>query len=88
MEEVTMSCSRCKGCMIEDYLLDMEDSSGPMWLRAWRCMNCGNVFDNVLEHNRKTHEAKPLSITCDCDTSPTTGEVIHTTTEAMTRLVA
>ena len=26
--------------MVEDYLLDMEDSSGPMWVQAWRCMDC------------------------------------------------
>lgn len=52
-----MSCSRCSGCMIEDFLLDMEDSSGPMWLPAWRCMNCGNVAESVLERNRQTQGA-------------------------------
>ena len=50
-----MSCSRCNGCMVEDFLLDMEDSSGPMWLQAWRCMNCGNVEESVLQRNRETH---------------------------------
>ncbi len=52
-----MTCSRCDGCMVEDFLLDMEDSSGPMWLQANRCMNCGNVAEKVLEHNRHTHGA-------------------------------
>lgn len=52
-----MSCSRCNGCMVEDFLLDMEDSSGPMWLQAWRCMNCGNVTDSVLQRNRQTQVA-------------------------------
>lgn len=52
-----MSCSRCKGCMVEDFLLDMEDSSGPMWLQAWRCMNCGNVTESVLQRNRQAQEA-------------------------------
>lgn len=52
-----MSCSRCSGCMVEDFLLDMEDSSGPMWLHAWRCMNCGNVAESVLEQNRQTQGA-------------------------------
>ena len=82
-----MSCSRCQGCMIEDYLLDMEDASGPMWLKAWRCMNCGNVSDSVLEHNRQTHGAKPLSIS---NQPPlwVNGEVIHGSSEAMTRLAA
>ena len=53
-----MSCFRCNGCMVEDFLLDMEDSSGPMWLRAWRCMNCGNVSESVLQRNRQSQEAK------------------------------
>ena len=52
-----MTCSRCNGCMVEDFLLDMEDSSGPMWLQAKRCMNCGNVAEKVLEHNRQTQGA-------------------------------
>ncbi len=56
-----MSCSRCNGCMVEDFLLDMEDSSGPMWIQAWRCMNCGNVVDNVLQRNRQTQVAGVIS---------------------------
>lgn len=52
------SCSRCEGCMIEDFLLDMEDSSGPMWLKAWRCMNCGNIYERGLQQNRLTKEAQ------------------------------
>lgn len=52
-----MTCFRCNGCMVEDFLLDMEDSSGPMWLHAKRCMNCGNVAEKVLEHNRQTQGA-------------------------------
>ncbi len=81
-----MSCSRCKGCIVEDYLLDMEDSSSPMWLQAWRCMNCGNLFDSVLQHNRQTYGAKPPSITCG--DPAVTGEVVPLTSEAMTRLAA
>lgn len=82
-----MSCSRCKGCMIEDYLLDMEDSSGPMWLQAWRCMNCGNVFDSVLEHNRKTHGAKPFSNSNEPLRPDGTAHKLASS-EAPTRLVA
>ncbi|GEM_PF-986712 len=52
------NCSRCAGCMIEDFLLDMEDSSGPMWLKAWRCMNCGNIYERVLQQNRLAKEAQ------------------------------
>ena len=52
------NCSRCEGCMIEDFLLDMEDSSGPMWLKAWRCMNCGNIYERGLRQNRLAKEAQ------------------------------
>lgn len=58
-----MSCSRCNGCMVEDFLLDMEDSSGPMWLQAWRCMNCGNVADSVLQRNREIQVSCAISDT-------------------------
>ncbi len=81
-----MSCSRCNGCMIEDYLLDMEDSSGSMWLQAWRCMNCGNVFDSMLQHNRQTQGAKPLSTVSPA--LAVNGEAIPLGAEAMTRLAA
>ncbi len=86
MEEATMSCSRCNGHMIEDHLLDMEDSSGPMWLQAWRCMNCGNVFDHILHQNRLTHDAKlhPSSISA----TGMDGAVKHTSAAKLTRLVA
>lgn len=82
-----MRCSRCQGCMIEDYLLDMEDSSGPMWLQAWRCMNCGNVFDSVLQHNRQTHGAKPLSIGSETLSHPPV-EVFDTSAETIAHLAA
>lgn len=66
-----MTCFRCNGCMVEDFLLDMEDSSGPMWLQANRCMNCGNVAEKVLEHNRLTQGAalhpSPLAVTTPHD---------------------
>jgi hypothetical protein len=81
-----MRCSRCEGCMIEDFLLDMEDSSGPMWLQAWRCMNCGNLSDSVLEHNRQTHGTKSLSISTACALPMV--EVTSPQVETMTRLVA
>lgn len=73
-----MSCSRCNGCMVEDFLLDMEDSSGPMWLPAWRCMNCGNVAETLLERNRQAHGITAISNTSGGkrDTQPRSKENI------------
>ncbi len=81
-----MRCSRCEGCLIEDYLLDMEDSSGPMWLQAWRCMNCGNVVDSVLQHNRQTYGMTIPSITCGVPII--NDETALLASKSMTRLAA
>jgi len=78
-----MSCSRCNGCMVEDFLLDMEDSSGPMWLQAWRCMNCGNMSESVFERNRQTQGAKT---TCPAHSVKT--DVHFTNKEGMADLAA
>jgi hypothetical protein len=47
-----MTCMRCQGCMTEDHFLDLMESAESMWLVGWRCLNCGNVLDPVMERNR------------------------------------
>ena len=81
-----MSCSRCSGCMVEDFLLDMEDSSGPMWLKASRCMNCGNIVESMLQHNCQAHNAKLLAGTTDASSKNT--ETVSLGAEAMAHLAA
>lgn len=53
-----MSCSRCSGLMVNDNLMDFEGTSGHMWMRAMRCMNCGHVHDPVMEENRRAAQAR------------------------------
>ena len=48
-----MTCTRCHGCMAKDYFLDLMESAESMWLAGWRCLNCGNVLDPVMERNRR-----------------------------------
>jgi hypothetical protein len=48
-----MKCDRCEGLMIEDDFLDMEESFEGMWLRAWRCLNCGRALDPVILANQQ-----------------------------------
>jgi hypothetical protein len=38
--------------MIEDHCLDFEGTYGHTWAKAHRCMNCGNVYDSVIEQHR------------------------------------
>jgi hypothetical protein len=39
--------------MAKDYFLDLMESAESMWLAGWRCLNCGNVLDPVMERNRR-----------------------------------
>ncbi len=47
-----MNCSRCQGLMVSDHFLDFEGTIGHMWASGYRCMNCGNVHDPVIEQHR------------------------------------
>jgi len=47
-----MTCQRCHGLMVEDHLLDMEESYGRPWIRGWRCVSCGDVVDPVIKRRR------------------------------------
>jgi uncharacterized Zn finger protein len=47
-----MTCTRCQGCMAKDHFMDLLESSEDMWLTGWRCLNCGHVYDPVMERNR------------------------------------
>jgi hypothetical protein len=52
-----MTCRRCQGCMARDHFLDLQESGGEWWLEGWRCINCGHVYDPVVEKNRRLHAA-------------------------------
>ena len=47
-----MTCSRCHGLMVRERFLDFESTYGHMWANGYRCMNCGNVYDPVIEQHR------------------------------------
>ncbi|MDH4153735.1 MAG: hypothetical protein OEV01_08135 [Nitrospira sp.] len=56
-----MSCSRCQGLMVKEHFLDFDGTIGHMWAHGFRCMNCGNVHDPVIEQHRRTRP-EPLRI--------------------------
>ena len=58
-----MTCRRCQGCMARDHFLDLQESGGEWWMEGWRCINCGHVFDPVVEQNRRLHAAAMASAT-------------------------
>lgn len=49
-----MHCMRCHGLMMRDHFLDFDGTSGHLWACGWRCINCGHVYDAVIEQNRRT----------------------------------
>ncbi|THJ19173.1 MAG: hypothetical protein CAF42_000990 [Nitrospira sp. CG24B] len=55
-----MKCARCSGLLVEDHLLDMQESYVPMWMRGLRCVACGNIEDPLIHYNRMMHEARRI----------------------------
>lgn len=47
-----MTCTRCEGLMVSDSLIDIQESSQPMWTRGWRCVACGNIVDTLILKHR------------------------------------
>jgi secreted trypsin-like serine protease len=50
-----MPCHRCHRLMTVDSYIDMGSSRNPLWLRAWRCVNCGEVAEPGVFTNRAAH---------------------------------
>ena len=40
------------------HFYDFAGTQGFMWMKAWRCMNCGHAVDAVGEANRRLREKK------------------------------
>ena len=55
-----MECIRCRGLMVEDHFFDLEGTQGFMWMKGWRCMNCGRTADPLTAANRRLHQATVL----------------------------
>ena len=61
-EGYVMNCTRCQGLMTEDHFFDCEDTEGLMWMRGWRCVNCGHAVDPLIEANRRLQEMTVLAL--------------------------
>ena len=81
-----MECSRCEGLMVEDHFLDFEGGFREMWATSWRCLNCGHVYDAVVEQNRLARQEKVLMFS---SSEPDyQDEEVHLGSEAFPRLAA
>jgi len=52
-----MHCTRCDGLMVTDSLIDLLESSIPMWMKGWRCVSCGNIVDPIILKHRMIQQA-------------------------------
>jgi hypothetical protein len=52
-----MYCTRCRGVMAEEQFFDFEGTHEFMWMRGWRCMNCGHAENPLTEADRRLQEA-------------------------------
>lgn len=54
-----MTCTRCRGCMVDEWFTDIRDDSGQLKFPGWRCLNCGDVCDGVVMSHRADHQPGP-----------------------------
>jgi len=43
--------------MVGDSLIDIQESSIPMWMKGWRCVACGNIVDPLIQQHRMIQRA-------------------------------
>ena len=60
-----MSCSRCQGLMVKEHFLDFDGTIGHMWANGYRCMNCGNLHDPIIEEHQRTRPEPVLTVSTD-----------------------
>jgi hypothetical protein len=48
--------------MVADNLLDIQESSIPMWMKGWRCVSCGNIVDPLIQQHRMIQQAGALRL--------------------------
>lgn len=49
---VRQSCRRCGGYMDREMCIDLESDSGESTFWALRCVQCGDIIDEVILRNR------------------------------------
>lgn len=82
-----MNCSRCKGYMVQDHFLDFDGAYGEMWASSFRCVNCGHIYDAVVERNRAVQQQRVLAqqVSSEPDYQD---EEVHLGSESITRRAA
>ena len=48
-----MNCGRCAGLMKSIYWFDFNNETDQPIIDAWQCLNCGEIVDRLILHNRE-----------------------------------
>ncbi|MBK9308619.1 MAG: hypothetical protein IPM58_16410 [Nitrospira sp.] len=59
----SIRCTRCKGLMVLEPGVDALTSTGPAAMLLQRCVQCGEVIDQVILMNRRSQLGNDLSRT-------------------------
>lgn len=51
-------CTRCGGLMVADRYIDLLDDTGQLEFTADRCIQCGEVVDQIILRNRIASQAR------------------------------
>jgi hypothetical protein len=65
--------------MVADHLIDMLESSIPMWMKGWRCVACGNIVDPLIQRHRLIQQAGALRLLGTEKTLPRLRQVLKAT---------
>lgn len=51
------SCHRCGGLMVDEFCMDLLNSTGELDVKTLRCVQCGELVDPVILANRAVRQA-------------------------------
>lgn len=68
-------CARCGGWMVEERCMDIGESLGGYWFWGQRCIQCGDIVDEVILRNR--HLPIPVPVVLDDQDLPESQEIVH-----------
>lgn len=57
-----LSCWRCSGCMVHEMCMDLQSDSGRCTFWALRCLQCGDMVDEVILRNRSLSHPEMLCV--------------------------
>jgi hypothetical protein len=55
------SCRRCSGHMVHDMCIDLDSDCGYSTFWAHRCIQCGDMIDEVILRNRSLSNPEAVS---------------------------